>query len=79
MSTMKEMVQEYREAAAKLSVRIQEKASAGAGKKELANLNAALHNIREVQRLLDGYYDCPRAEGISTAGWKARGYSPDDH
>ena len=79
MSTMKEMVQEYRKAAAKLSVRIQERASAGANKYELDKLRQALQNIREVQRLLDGYYDCPRAEGISTAGWKARGYSPDDH
>ena len=79
MSTMKEMAREYRKAAAKLSVRIQEKASAGAGMEELAKLREALRNIREIQRLLDGYYDIPRAEGISTVGWTARRSSKDDH
>lgn len=79
VSTLKEMAQEYRKAAAVLAIRIRDKDSAGAGKEELDQLREALRDIREIQRLLSGYYDIPRAEGVSAAGWRARGASKDDH
>ena len=79
MSTMKEMALEYRKAAVQLSLHIRERKSAGAGKEELTQLHAALRNIREVQRVLDGYYDVPRPEGITSTGWRARGPTEDDH
>jgi len=78
VSTMKEMVLEYREAAAKLSMRLEEKRAAGASPWELASLREALRDIREAQRLMDGYYDVPRSEKLAAVGWRAR-RTRDDH
>lgn len=79
MSTLAEMAAEYREAAAKLALRITEKQAAGASPAELNSLREALGDIREAQRALSGYYDIPRAPGVTCAGWRARGLSQDDH
>ena len=75
MSTMKELVPEYREAAAKLAMRIAEKKSAGVPGCELLPLQEALRDIREAQRLMDGYYDVPRTGPFSLAGMKVRNAS----
>lgn len=72
MATMKELVPEYREASAKLAMRIAEKKAAGASPAELRPLQEALRDIRETQRLMDGYYDIPRSGVIAAVGWKAR-------
>lgn len=79
MSTMREMAREYRLAAVKLAMRIQEKQAAGANEQELRQLRVTLRDIREIQRTLDGYYDIPRPERITAVGWKSRGPSDDDH
>lgn len=70
MSNMKEMAREYRLTAARLAARIQEKKAAGAGKMELRPLREILRDVRETQRLLDGYYSVPRSGSLSAAGWK---------
>ncbi len=62
MAAMKEMAEEYRTAAAKLAMHIQKKRAAGAGDRELKELYAVLRDMREAQRLLDGYYDVPRGQ-----------------
>lgn len=72
MSSMKEMAREYRLTAARLAARIQEKKASGAGEMELRPLREILRDVRETQRLLDGYYDVPRSGSLSAAGWKAR-------
>ena len=56
MAAMKELVPEYRAASAKLAMRISEKKAAGVSPAELRPLQEALRDVREVQRLLDGYY-----------------------
>ncbi len=73
MAPLTELAADYRRAAAKLAIRIKEKEDAG----ELSgdarrSLREALNGIREVQRLLDSYYEAPRKEGISAAGWIAK-------
>jgi hypothetical protein len=78
MATMKELVPEYREASAKLAMRIAEKRAAGASYAELRPLQEALRDVRETQRLMDGYYDVPRSAGVAAVGWKAR-RTRDDH
>lgn len=72
MATMKELVPEYREASAKLAMRIAEKKAAGASPAELAPFKQALRDIRTVQRLMDSYYDVPRSPDVAAVGWKAR-------
>ena len=72
MAAMKELVPEYRAASAKLAMRISEKKAAGASTTELRPLQEALRDVREVQRLLDGYYEVPRSADIAAVGWKAR-------
>nr|WP_325302963.1 hypothetical protein [uncultured Oscillibacter sp.] len=72
MAAMKELVPEYRAASAKLAMRISEKKAAGASPTELRPLQEALRDVREVQRLLDGYYEVPRSADIAAVGWKAR-------
>ncbi len=79
MASMKELVPEYREAAAKLAMRLAEKRAAGAPPRELAALQEALRDVREVQRLMDGYYDVPRSGTFGAVGWRGRGRSQDDH
>lgn len=70
---MKKMAAEYRRAAARLAMRLEEKEQSGEmTKAERTSLREALAGIREVQRLLDGYYTSPRPEGISAVGWKPR-------
>lgn len=72
MAAMKELVPEYREASAKLAMRIAEKQAAGASYAELRPLQEALRDIRETQRLMDSYYEIPRSPGVSAVGWNAR-------
>lgn len=72
MAAMKELVPEYRAASAKLAMRISEKKAAGASPTELRPLQEALRDVREVQRLLDGYYEVPRSADIAAVGWNAR-------
>lgn len=78
MATMKEMAAEYRIAAAKLALRIKEKKAMGAPPSEINALKDALQDVREAQRLLDGYYEIPRTSKDAAVGWKAR-RSRDDH
>jgi len=75
---MKEMAAEYRIAAAKLALRIKEKKAQGALPTEIHSLQETLQDIRDTQRLLDGYYDIPRTSRNAAVGWKAR-RSRDDH
>ncbi len=79
MSTMREMAREYRAASARLAMRIQEKKEAGADPQMLRSLRTCLQEMRAVQRVLDGYYTVPRNEEITSAGWRGRGPSVDDH
>lgn len=72
------MAAEYRLSAAKLAMKIAEKKAAGAAPAELRPLQEALGDIRETQRLLDGYYDVPRSSSIAAVGWRAR-KTRDDH
>ena len=72
MAAMKELVPEYRAASAKLAMRIAEKKAAGVSPAELRPLQQALRAFREVQRLLDGYYEVPRSAEVSAVGWRAR-------
>lgn len=79
MATMQEMAAEYRIAAARLAMRIKEKRAAGADPKVIRELYQALRDIREAQRVLDGYYDVSRPEGPFTLmDLKAR-KTRDDH
>lgn len=78
MATMKEMAVEYRIAAAKVSLRLKKKTAMGAPLEETNSLKSALRDIRDIQRLLDSYYDVPRTSKDAAVGWKARGYSNDD-
>lgn len=72
MATLKELAAEYRRAAARLSLWLEEKEAAGTlTQTERRSVREALSGIREVQRLLDGYYDGPRPEGLCAVGWKA--------
>jgi len=77
--SMKEMATEYRLAAARLAIRIKEKKAAGADPKLLHDLYQALRDIREAQRILDGYYDVPRPVGPYTLTGMAARRSKDDH
>lgn len=78
MATMKELAAEYRQASAKLAMRIAEKKAAGISPAELRPLQEALRDIRETQRLMDGYYDVPRSDTIAAVGWRGRRFR-DDH
>ena len=79
MAALRELATVYRIAAAKLAMRIREKEEQGAPAEELKSLRAALRDLREVQRCLDGYYDIPRPSEITMANMKARGPSHEDH
>lgn len=70
MSSMKEMAKEYRIAAAKLAMRIDERKELGASEDELKRDRRILRDIREIQRLLDGYYEYPRNDTYSSVCWK---------
>ena len=73
MSTMKEMAAEYREAAAKLAMKIHEIEAAGAPPKDIEALRAILQNIRAEARVLSTYYEAPRTSaGGGAVGWYAR-------
>ncbi len=78
MATLKEMAAEYRIAAAKLALQIKEKKTMDTLPEEISSLKKALRDIREIQRLLDGYYDIPRISKDAAVGWTAR-RSRDDH
>ncbi len=79
MATMKELAAEYRAASAKLAMRVAEKKAAGASPAELRPLQEALRDIREIQRLMDGYYDVPRSAGIAAVGWRAWRVNDEKH
>lgn len=73
MSTMKEMAAEYREAAAKLAMKIQELEASGAPPKDIEALRTILKNIRAEARVLSSYYEAPRTpDGGGAVGWHAR-------
>lgn len=78
MATMKALAAEYRVSAAKLAMRIAELETAGASHERLRLLKKMLQQTREIQRLLDGYYDLPRSGPFAAVGWKARGRCQDD-
>ena len=71
MPTMKDMAREYREASARLALRIAEMKRAGAPAYDIRVLYEVLTELRTVQRTLDGYYTTPRAPEITSAGWYA--------
>ena len=72
MAALKELAPEYRRAAAKLSLWLEEKETAGSlTPTERRSVREALSGIRDVQWPLDGYYDVPRPEGLCAVGWKA--------
>ncbi len=77
---MRELSVQYRLAAARLAMRIRELESSGDAEPwRLQTLKSMLADTRAVQRALSGYYDLPRPEGFTAAGWKARGATSDDH
>ncbi len=81
MGTMKEMAAEYRAAAARMAMRIQEHEERGdVEPSELNRMREVLQEVREVGRVLECYYDTPRPRGPYTlTGMAARGASRDDH
>lgn len=81
MATMKELAAEYREASARLAMRIAELEAAGVPPrdKRLTALTTMLRQTREIQRLLDGYYEFPRRETIAAVGWRTRRWCKDDN
>lgn len=79
MAALKDLAPEYRRAAAKLAMWLKEKEQSGdLTKEERVSVRQALDGIREVSRLLDGYYTTPRPYGISAVGWKGWVIDPDD-
>ncbi len=79
MGAMGKLAEEYRAASARLAMRIAElEASGTADPWRLRTLKAMLEDTRAVQRALANYYSLPRPEGITSAGWRARGASADD-
>lgn len=70
MASLKELAPEYRQAAAKLSLWLEERGDT-LTQAERRCLREALSGIREVQRLLDGYYELPRDPDYAAVGWKA--------
>ena len=74
MSTLKEMAQEYKAAAAKLAMSIERhKTDGDLTQEELKSLRQALRDTREAAHLLSGYYDVPRPEGgLTLNGLKPR-------
>lgn len=79
MSTMQGMAVEYRAASARLAMRLKKLRSDGADPQVLHALSRNLRELRAVQRTLDGYYTLPRDPEITSAGWRGRGPSQDDH
>lgn len=72
MSTLKEMAIEYREASARLAMRINEKKATGAPQHEIQELQVVLQEIRNVQRTIAHYYDLPRTDcRCAAVGWIA--------
>lgn len=80
MAALSEIAAEYRRAAAKLAMSIDQHKKAGdLDPDSLRVLMQALRDTREVAQLLSGYYDTPRPPGACTlVGLKAR-RSRDDH
>lgn len=70
--SMKEMATEYRLAAARLSMKIQQMKNEGAPELEIKELRTALRDIRTSEKILAGYYEVPRPEtGGCAVGWHA--------
>lgn len=69
MATMKQMAEEYRIAAEKLEMRIEEKRAMGVSGLHIGKLRSALKDIREVQQLLENYYTAPRDTDYTDIGW----------
>lgn len=70
--SMKEMAAEYRLAAARLAMKIQQKKNEGAPELEIKELRVALRDIRTSEKILAGYYEVPRPEtGGCAVGWRA--------
>lgn len=80
MSTMAEMAQEYKVAAAKLAISIKAHQAAGdLTPAEMASLRLSLRDLREAAHLMSCYYDTPRqASSFTLIGLRAR-RSRDDH
>lgn len=72
MATLAELSAEYRRVAAQLAFRIKQKQEAGVPAQELAKLRAILTDIREVQRILDSYYELPRTSSLTMCDLKGR-------
>lgn len=76
---MAEMAAEYRVASAQLAMRIRAMEAAHTDPARVRALRRILQELRAVQRTLSGYYDLPRDPEITSAGWRGRGPSQDDH
>ena len=78
MARLKDLAAEYRAAAAKLALWMEERKAAGTlSPAQLRCVQEALAGIREVQRLLDGYYELPRDANYAAVGWKAGKHNDD--
>ena len=71
MSTMTEMALEYRMAAVKIKLKIKQLKKEDASLEEVNQYKYILAQIRDIVRLLDGYYDVPRYSEDAAVGWKA--------
>lgn len=70
MPALKELAREYRRSAARLALWLEEHGP-DLPPKERRIVMGMLNETRAVQRVLDGYYDLPRPEGLCAVGWKA--------
>lgn len=80
MSTLEELAMEYRQAAAKLAMAIDQHSKAGdLPPGQLSQMRSMLEELRMTQRTLSGYYDLPRPGTVDCSSWKAGKGRKDDH
>lgn len=78
--SLSDLASEYRRTSARISMRIHDLKAAGCtDTARLKSLRKMLAEVREIQRVLDGYYTMPREHWSTSAQWRARGPSDEDH
>ena len=75
MASLQELAQECRRDTAMLAIRIRKKKERGDPAWEIHMLEDMQRDLRERQRVLDGYYDVPRDGSITCANM----YAPKRH
>lgn len=72
MCTLTDMAREYRGQAARIQLKIRELEAAGAEQYRVNHLRELLRETRQTAHTLSHYYDAPRDEAITGAGFYAR-------